>query len=309
LFKLAHASDWHATSLEGAQPSELLNKRLLGWLSWKKRRRNTHRPEILRALFDDMKREAPDQIAVTGDLTNVSLESEFEAAASLLSDLGSPDWVSIVPGNHDAYVPVPRARGWRLWSHYMASDDARRTDDPFEEDGKAPVPIDFPTVRIRGPIALVGLCTALPTLPGLASGRVGQAQLSILRGKLANLRARGLCRVVLMHHPVRDDGYSRRRRLLDSAAVREVLRETGAELVLHGHGHRRQVAHIAGPDGAIPAIGVRSSSHVAAPEKHRSQYHIYSIDRRPDAGFRISLETRGYDASTGLFASEGEVEL
>jgi 3',5'-cyclic AMP phosphodiesterase CpdA len=309
LFTLAHASDWHATSLAGARPAQFANKRLLGWLSWVHRRRRAHRPEILRALFDDVKRQAPDHVAVTGDLTNVSLESEFEAAAGLLAELGSPNWVSVVPGNHDAYVAVPRAVAWDRWSHYMASDSAREADLESDEHSKAPVPVDFPTVRIRGPVALVGVCTALPTPPGFASGRVGKEQLSILAVTLAKLRAQGLCRIVLMHHPVIDEGYTPRRRLVDSAELRGVLREVGAELVLHGHGHRRQIAHLPGPDREIPAIGVRSASHIAEPGDRRAQYHLFTIEPQPEGRFGIRLSTRGYYAREGHFVDEGTLDL
>jgi 3',5'-cyclic AMP phosphodiesterase CpdA len=309
LFTLAHASDWHATSLANARPQELANKRLLGWLSWLHRRRRAHRPEILRALFDDLKRQAPDHVAVTGDLTNVSLESEFEAAAALLAELGSPDWVSVVPGNHDAYVAVPRAVSWDLWSHYMASDHAREAELASNEQPQTTVPVDFPSVRIRGPVALVGVCTAEPTPPGFASGRVGKEQLSLLAVTLAKLGAQGLCRVVLTHHPVVDDGYTPRRRLVDSAALRDVLRSAGAELVLHGHGHRRQIARLAGPDREIPAIGVRSGSHIAEPESHRAQYHMFHIAQRSRGDFGITFETRGYDPQNHRFVDEGTLEL
>jgi 3',5'-cyclic AMP phosphodiesterase CpdA len=58
----------------------LLGKRALGWLSWKLRRRHAHRSEVLEALIADLRKTAPDHVAVTGDLTNVSLEDEFGAA-------------------------------------------------------------------------------------------------------------------------------------------------------------------------------------------------------------------------------------
>lgn len=307
-FTLAHASDWHATTLTGVRPGELVNKRFLGWLSWIYRRRNTHRPEILRALFEDVQALAPDHVAITGDLTNVALEREFVEAAGLLRELGEPAWVSLVPGNHDAYVSVARAVAWDLWSHYMASDEAREAAAISDSVPQAPVPVHFPAVRIRGPVALVGVCTAVPTPPGFASGEVGTEQLDALAGKLEKLREQGLCRVVLTHHPVIDDGYTPRRRLSDSAGLRSVLEAAGAELVLHGHGHRRQIGRLAGPEEEIPCIGVRSASHVAEPDDRRAQYHLFRIEREGQ-GFRIALRTRGYAVETSRFVDEGELEL
>ena len=163
MYKLAHLSDWHATTLVGARPVELLNKRILGWLSWWRKRRHIHRPEVLRALFADVKAQAPDHVAVTGDLTNIALESEFREAARQLVELGDSSWVSLVPGNHDAYVAVPGSRAWDHWAEYLVSDAVRDTGGGSLT---APTMAGFPTVRVRGPLALVGVCTAVPTPPG-----------------------------------------------------------------------------------------------------------------------------------------------
>ena len=308
LFTLGHLSDWHATPLAGAGVSEFLNKRIFGWLSWNVKRGRVHRPEVLEALFDDVQRQAPDHVAITGDLTNVALEQEFVEAARWLERLGAPDWVSVIPGNHDAYVRVVHEHGWQHWSRYVASD-------PAEGGSVSPAgPDDFPTLRVRGPVALVGVCSAIPTPPFMATGRVGDAQLARLETLLAALRDRGLCRVVLLHHPPNDEDVVPRRRLGDSARLREVLGRVGAELVLHGHRHRTILRSITGPEGEIPVVGVRSSSDVGSHEYKRAQYHIYRIERAPSGPelgpgrFAIQLATRGYDPQTGAFVSEGSVQ-
>ena len=297
------------TSPNDCRWSDLANKRLLGWLSWRQRRRHWHRPEVLRELFKDVRREAPDHVAVTGDLTNIALPQEFETAAQLLAELGPPAWVSLVPGNHDAYVPVPRSEGWDLWSEYMVSDEALEERASPAAPLPAPSDDEFPSVRIRGPLALVGVCSAIPTPRGFASGRVGAGQLERLASTLAELRARELCCVVLIHHPVTDEGFTPRRRLLDAAALREVLRNVGADLVLHGHGHRTVMTEIEGPEGAIPVVGVRSSSHSADIERRRAQYHQFRIERTAaptGPRFRFGLVTRGYEATSGGFVLESE---
>lgn len=309
MYTLAHLSDWHVTSLAGCRLRDLANKRFLGWVSWRQRRRHWHRPEVLRALFKDLKRQAPDHVAVTGDLTNVALAQEFETAAQLLAELGPPAWISLVPGNHDAYVEVPRETAWDLWAEYMVSDDALEERESTSAGLVAPTSEEFPTVRIRGPVALVGACSALPTPPGYACGRLGPAQLERLASTLAELRARELCCVVLIHHPVVDEGFTPRRRLVDSAAFRSVLEDVGADLVLHGHGHRSLRSEIAGPEGPIPVVGVRSSSHTEEHENRRAQYHLFGIERAAvssGARFRFRLATRGYEAASGGFVAEGE---
>jgi 3',5'-cyclic AMP phosphodiesterase CpdA len=104
----------------------LLGKRVFGWLSWRARRGSIHRTEVLEALLEELTAAAPDQIVITGDLTNVSLEEEFVAALDWLRRIGDPQRVTAIPGNHDAYVPVPRARSWDLWAEYLVSDSAGR---------------------------------------------------------------------------------------------------------------------------------------------------------------------------------------
>lgn len=311
VYTLAHVSDWHVTSPEGGRLRDLANKRLLGWLSWRQRRQYRHRPDVLRALFEDLGREAPDHVAVTGDLTNIALPHEFEEAAGWLADLGPPEWISLIPGNHDAYVPVPRSCSWDLWAEYMVSDESRDA-----HDGAAPLAAprddEFPTVRIRGPVALVGASSALPTPPGFASGRLGDEQLERLARTLAELKSRELCCVLLIHHSPLDEGFTPRRRLRDAEALREVLAQVGADLVLHGHGHKTLVSKTAGPEGGIPVVGVRSSSHVETLESRRAQYHLLRIERAgvsQGRRFRFGLETRGYDAASGGFVAEGSRSL
>ena len=66
----------------GAWPSALLNKRVFGYLSWRFRRARIHRMEVLDALRRDLIEAAPDHVAVTGDIVNISLPSELHETAS-----------------------------------------------------------------------------------------------------------------------------------------------------------------------------------------------------------------------------------
>ncbi|MCP4035887.1 MAG: metallophosphoesterase [bacterium] len=313
MITLGHLSDLHATDPSRANFGALLNKRMLGWLSWRLKRSRLYRREVVAALFEDIQRESPDHVAVTGDLVNIALPQEFEAAADMLRELGSPAWVSVVPGNHDAYVGLPRERAWALWSGYLESD-AASPGEPAPAVGSArnsnmfPFPEMFPTVRIRGDLALVGVCTALPTAPFMATGMAGETQLLRLESTLEELRARDLCRVVLVHHPVVDAHVSRRRRSSDSARLRLVLERAGAELVIHGHDHRSEFSSLAGREGPIPVVGVRSASYVGPDAAKTAQYHIYQIERTAGgvpSRFQVSLRVRGWDASARSFVDVG----
>jgi 3',5'-cyclic AMP phosphodiesterase CpdA len=301
MFRVGHLSDLHATPVRLRSPRELHGKRLLGWLSWQVRRSRVHRPDVLEALIEDLHRVAPDQIVVTGDLTNIACEQEFVAARGWLERIGSPEQVSIVPGNHDAYAPIPRASSWDHWSEYLRSD-------PVAAGANGAAPDPFPTLRVRGAAAFVGLSSALPTALGQATGTLGEAQLARLERLLAGLADASLCRILLLHHPPTPGAVSERRALTDAEALRGVLRRTGVDLVLHGHGHRTMIGQVEGPSGPIPVVGARSSSDVGLRPDKRAQYHLYEIE--PAAGgarrFQIRLRIRGWDPAARSFAAEGE---
>jgi 3',5'-cyclic AMP phosphodiesterase CpdA len=303
MFSVGHLSDLHATPVRIRDPRELAGKRLLGWLSWHVRRQRVHRPDVLEALIEDLHRAAPDQVVVTGDLTNVACEQEFVAARAWLERIGAPGSVSIVPGNHDAYVEIPREISWDHWSEFMRSDPAPGASG-VAHDG-------FPTLRVRGAVAFVGLSSAEPTPPGFATGSLGDAQLERLERLLAELRDSPLCRILLLHHPPTPDAVSARRALTDAAALRAVLRRRGVDLVLHGHGHRTLIGALEGPAGPIPVVGARSSSDVGHHPDKRAQYHLYDIEPAP-AGrprFHIRLRIRGWDPAARRFGPESEQAL
>ncbi len=158
MFLLAHISDVHLAPLPSPAPGELMSKRGLGYLNWLRKRRAIHRPEVLAAIVADLKAQQPDHIAVTGDLVNLSLSNEFAPARAWLDALGPANDTTFVPGNHDAYVRAVAARAAQEWGDYMRGDAGET----------------FPFVRRRGKVALIGLSTALPTLPLAATGKLGQ---------------------------------------------------------------------------------------------------------------------------------------
>ncbi len=294
----------------------MLNKRILGWCEWSFKRRKIHRPEVLDALVADLRTRQVDHVAITGDLTNLGFEDEFAAAGAWLRQLGDRQYVSLAPGNHDAYVPTPWQSAWAHWWEYLASDA------PHALAANLPHPVSsfrevadshFPSVRIRGPLALLGVCTAQPVGVFRAGGAVGKPQLARLQRSLQELAKSDMCRVILIHHPPQQGDWTLRRGLADSGALCNVLQNAGAELILHGHLHETLIEQTPGPDGPIPIVGVRSASDISYRPHRGAQYHVYRIERRRHESamhrFRITLETRAYDTASGSFRIVGEQEL
>ncbi len=277
VFTLAHLSDPHLAPLPQPHWSELLNKRVTGYVNWQRTRQFVHDPAVLAKIVTDLKAHRPDQIAVTGDLANIALAQEFVRGRAWLQALGAPQQVSFVPGNHDAYVRAGMGNAIRHWGDYMCGDhDAA----------------DFPYLRQRGPLALIGLSSAVPTAPFLATGRLGNEQLARLAELLGSLKSERLFRVVLIHHPpvTRAKAY---KRLLDADALKRVLAKHGAELLLHGHDHVRMLNWLAGPDGTrIAAVGVPSASAAPGMSHDDAAYNLYAIDGAPGA-WRWEMTSRG----------------
>ncbi len=289
-FCLAHLSDLHLASPLVLAVGDVFTKRLVGYLSWQLRRRHIHRSDVLRVLTADMLAARPDHIAVTGDIVNISLAAEFRAAAEWLAALGPADRVSVVPGNHDAYVRGTWEGAWSAWRIYMSSDDAAESNGAQPgKDGR------FPFVRRRGPVALVGLSSAIPSAPGYALGRVGDAQLAAVERLLRGLGEAGAFRILLIHHPPIAGRGQRRQRLLDADAFAGVLARAGGEMVLHGHNHFARFYDLPGRDGPVPVVGVASASALPVDGHPPGQYHLYRIVRTAD-GWEVEVEVRGVDS-------------
>lgn len=279
MFTFAHLSDPHLP-LPPVRIGELLSKRATGWLSWTRRRRFMLRPEALAATMADIDAAKPDHVVVTGDLVNISTTAEFRQAATWLNRLGPSDHVTVIPGNHDAYVRTPDGESFESWVPYMVGDGVPASARP-----------DFPAVRRRGPVAFVGLSTAVPMPVFIAAGTLGAEQIARFEATMRDLAAAGLCRVVLIHHPPQKDGAKPRKGLTDAAAFRAAIERVGAELILHGHNHRAQLGRIDTPAGAVPVLGAASASAAPGTRYGAGGYNLIRVTPQDD-GWAIDVEVR-----------------
>jgi 3',5'-cyclic AMP phosphodiesterase CpdA len=241
-FRLAHISDPHLPPPPlPFRWRDALSKRSLSRFAWR-RKHERHERAVLDALTADIAAADVDHLVVTGDLINFATPEEFAAARAWLERLGDPAAVTVSPGNHDALAAAGAPEGFGPWRAWLG-------DEPDAA---------FPHLRVRGPVAIVNLSSAVPTALHLATGTLGRPQLEAARALLDETR--GLCRIVLVHHPVATGVVSGRKSLTDVAALRALLAEAGCELVLHGHAHEAVLSGMKGPAGTIPVLGVPSAS-------------------------------------------------
>lgn len=281
--RIAHFSDLHVLSFAGIGPHRFLNKRFTGYLNLRFKRHHIHRTAYVRAIAREVQRTKVDHVVVTGDLTNLALEPEFQAVRELLEDdLGfHPSQVSVVPGNHDLYTRGAM-RGRRFVQYMGAYVESDLETSTGKDLGV------FPFVRLRGPLAFIGLSSAVPRPPFVAAGRLGRVQLDALSRLLEREEVRSRTPVVLLHHPIHVPR-SRLKALLEGLHdARELGRRlAGVEhgLVLHGHLHRRLRQVLRTDKGEVHAIGATSASLHHDHDTRMAGFNLYEFD----AGGRLVL--------------------
>ncbi len=302
-FTLAHLSDPHLAYPHASRFSDFLNKRFFGYLKWRLKRRSEHHNDVLAGMIQDVRDSQPDHVVITGDLTHLGLPAEYTRAKKMLERLGSASQVTIIPGNHDAYVDGALDCRLPEWADYMVSDG-------MTIGGSADAAVDdiFPSLRVRAGVALIGVTTAQPCSTFLAVGCIGNDQLQRLEKILIDTGQKGLFRIVLIHHPPKSGVVSWRKRLTDAEAFQKIIHVCGSELILHGHSHHQSQTYLKTSDGRIPVIGVPSASAAGKHHRRRARYHLYHLSPRID-GWEIRVCVRGYVKEAQRFDTEDEYRL
>lgn len=268
MFRLAHISDVHLGPLPDVTYRELASKRAIGYVNWRRNRRRALTKGTLGAIVADIAATKPDHLAVTGDLVNLALDAELELARIWLETLGKPHDVSVVPGNHDAYVPGAFDKACRLWAPWMSGDG--HTGAIGQRS--------FPYLRVRGNVALIGVSTARATAPFMANGFFRAPQAARLAAVLDETGRRGLFRVVMIHHPPIRGAVPQHKRLLGIGRFHATVTEHGAEMVLHGHSHLPTLFTIGGRRAPIPVIGVSAAGQEPGGHHPGGQYNLIEIE-------------------------------
>jgi 3',5'-cyclic AMP phosphodiesterase CpdA len=267
MITLAHISDIHLAPLPPVRLRDLFGKRLTGFINWKITRQKSLDGDGLTNLVRHMREQHPDFVAVTGDLVNLSLPAEVNTAFNWLQTVGDPAQVCVSPGNHDAYVRGALTAARARWGAYVEGE----TIDAWA----------FPYVRRIGDLAVVCCSSAVATAPWLATGRFSDNQAARLRKILKVFGDAGYFRAVMIHHPPNPEAWHPRYGLWGAKRFREVIAESGAELILHGHTHKSSIHSIEGPLGEVPVIGVAAAGAAQSGRSHDdpARYNLFRIER------------------------------
>ncbi len=297
---LAHLSDIHIIEWAGERWWQFLGKRATGAANFAFRRSAVHRREVAKALLEDLISQRPDHVVITGDITSLALRGELRVFARMLSNLGfDPRHTSIVPGNHDAYTRKSERKRLLLseLGAYATCDLHTRMPG-------------YPFVRLRGPLAIIGLNSAVARPVFMANGLVGKAQRAMFIDILRHRSVENRFPVILIHHPPIPQekpmkelhaGLMDREPFLTNLA--DGLKGRGA-VVLAGHWHvRRRI--VLKEQGPIELFIAPSASRYGGPTDRLGAYHILRFDDdSPVTGGPTLFRVRAYDPDRG-----GVVEL
>lgn len=265
MFRLIHISDVHLTPMPKPKFLQLFNKRITGWINWKLNRKQEIVSQTLEKLVYAIQKQPHDHLVITGDLVNLALPVEFENAYHWLKKVGSVKDVSLVFGNHDAYVPGALKLATKICAPWISSD--------------VPIHDAFPYIRIRDNIAIIGCSSALATMPFRATGTFGEKQAKALAKLLKFAEEKELFRVVMIHHPPVDNATHRHKILTDINCFQAVIEKNGADLILHGHTHLPTLYYIKGREKNVPVVGVASASQSFGGKKPPANYNLFEIEK------------------------------
>jgi 3',5'-cyclic AMP phosphodiesterase CpdA len=295
LIRIAHVSDLHVLSRTHAHWRRIVfNKRMTGYANLLLQRGRVHRRDYLQAVLAAATAHA-DHLVVTGDVTNLSLEHEYEEACALLDEAARRTEVTVVPGNHDIYLPVTlhERRFPHHFAKYLASDLPELARDLAA--GR------YPSVKLRGPLAIISLSSAVPRPPFVAAGYAGHAQLEALEAVLAHPEVRGRMPVLLIHHPPVDPRpriLRLRDGLVDAEAFRRSLAGLARGLVLFGHTHVRVRCALPTAKGRVDVISASGGALDHPDGAVRAGFNLYEFD---EDGNLASAEAQVIDPRGGGF--------
>lgn len=274
MFRIAHVSDLHVLSRTAAEWRRIIfNKRITGYANLILHRGRVHRRDYLLAVLSAAAAHA-DHLVVTGDITNLALEHEYDAARARLDDAARRVEVTVVPGNHDIYLPsVHRARRFtHHFGQFLHSDLPELARD---------LPAGrFPCVKLRGRTAIIALSSAVPRPPFVSAGYLGHAQLDALEHVLAHPEVARRTPIVLVHHPPVDARarlVQLRDGLVDAASLRKRLAGLTHGLVLFGHRHIRVRCRLRTAAGVLDVLGASGAALDHPDCAIRAGFNLYEI--------------------------------
>jgi Icc protein len=222
--RIAHISDVHM--LESRRPSATSYEMSLRFLSFGRALDAQGRTQKLNRALKAAKQSGAQHFVISGDLTEIGTQSQFEAFGQALDESGLPaDRVTLVPGNHDAYA-APDA-----WKKAMEGPLRAYRSASADEPGK---------VVEREGVVFLPIDVACHQSIARSAGELTDAAAEAVERRIEDPALRDRAVVLVQHHPP----YAHARSawqwidgLRGCTRLMEILRKNQHVQVLHGHLH------------------------------------------------------------------------
>ncbi len=214
-------------------------------------------PVVIESFYQEIERQRPDLVILSGDFTQVGSVEEFRQARDFINRITAP--VFAVPGNHD----IPRFNIWdrladpiRRYREYIAP-----MQDIVHEDAHS---------------FIVGVNTARAVLPhwNWANGMVSQEQVQFVENQFRHAD-NDKVRIFVCHHPLLNvKGAPIDTIVWGSMDLMRVLEDQHVDIVLTGNIHHASILPYEESRGPV-MVGASSATST----RLRSQPNGYNILR------------------------------
>ncbi len=231
---LVHLSDLHFTSQkrlieETLQSGQFQGKRHLGRLNYQIRRKKHFLQSTRQKIHETISGLRWDYLIITGDLTSLSLNDEFQEAENYIASFGNRGKILLTPGNHDRYFKEKTGNDLisRVFSAYW----------PFSDEGANPLNGRY--LELDDDFVVVEFDMAIPR-PFYSSKGILRTDLKNVENRLKN-RYKNWTKIAIGHYPAflppnEHEGYFHA--LPGKKRLQKFLVENDFSLYLHGHVHK-----------------------------------------------------------------------
>lgn len=259
--KVVHISDLHFPTK--IPILSLRGKMVSGYLNYIFRRKSKYPLELRDALFQKIKNLEYDLLILSGDLTNVSHEVEFQEAREILKPI-LDERVFLVPGNHDRYIDSA-IKPVSLFEKYFGDFLGERIDQE-----------SFLYCKKIHDFYIIGWDSNFVSGIGNASGIIKE---EIINKTINYLKLNQIKKYLLVcHHPLwNPEGQeeSSYHKMLNREDVIRKLSDFPPACYFHGHKHSN---YFRKPDTEIPFGILNSASSTMLPDRKRMNgFHTLEI--------------------------------
>lgn len=285
--RILHISDLHfPTRLSW---TSLRGKSLVGYANYSLRRRKMYPAELYESLVQRIKSTSYDVLIISGDITNVSNQLEFEIAKAKLKPI-LDERTFIIPGNHDRYnlqALYPRDLFEEAFSEFMGESI------PFADETGMPM---YLRQKKMDEILIIGWDSNKPLPISRASGYVPPVVFAKTKEVTKSKKY-----ILVCHHPLWNPSNaieSKGHQMQNRKEVGLFLKDHPPLAYFHGHTHSNWYK-TAGSELPFPIFNSASSTRLSDRKHICGFYSVELVDKGVISAERFTYDPGSKGWSTG----------